>query len=425
MCQGAVRQCNLISRIDRQGAEQRCFRVANGAVEMPLGIIRDVTVTVGDLTTVMDATVCAAETTDILLGVKFLAQVDGVLRIHPPVLEMTNSHLQKCSVAVDYSGDSRLHQFDQYAFSCVDQSYHYLSTCSSNEAQLQYADDSDSRQVLSHYNYVMSATEYAGTADLARRTSRPRHQRDVSDWMFRPDLFRAIQAKFGPFTIDACCDSAGANAQLPEYWSAPPGGLLLTEGCLRQNWANKSVYCHPDFHQIDDVLRHYISCYKRAPAKTRALFILPDWPGTSWFDTMWHNPDFMLVSYYPAGSQLFSAPGLTPGGPRTAMGPTRWGIMVVLHQQRRPNIPLIPTPTSGFWPPVPLPTTPMPIVHPSHVDAAADFDRWRVEQLVATFPQESIAALILLRRRLCYSRRGPWLLRQGFSPYRHWQCASY
>jgi hypothetical protein len=160
MCQGAVRQCNLISRIDREGAKQRCFRVANGAVEMSLGIIRDVTVTVGDLTTVMDATVCAAATTDILLGVKFLAQVDEVLRILPPVLEMTNSQ-QKCSVAVDYSGHSRLHQFDQYAFSCVDRSDHYLSTCSSNEAQLLYAGDSDSRQILSHYNYVMSATEYA------------------------------------------------------------------------------------------------------------------------------------------------------------------------------------------------------------------------------------------------------------------------
>jgi YD repeat-containing protein len=75
MCQGAVRQCNLISRIDRQGAEHRYFWVANG-------IIRDVTVTVGDLTTIMDATVCATETTNILLGVKFLAQVDGVLWIH-------------------------------------------------------------------------------------------------------------------------------------------------------------------------------------------------------------------------------------------------------------------------------------------------------------------------------------------------------
>jgi hypothetical protein len=74
--------------------------------------------------------------------------------------------------------------------------------------------------------------------------------------------------------------------------------------------------------------------------------------------------------------------------------------MVVLHQQRRPNIPLIPTPASGFWPPVPLPTTPVPTapvptVHTSHVDAAADFDRWRVEQLAATIPQENIAALIL------------------------------
>jgi hypothetical protein len=44
MCQGAVRQCNLISRIDRQGAEQRCFRVANGGRCLFGGIIRDVTV---------------------------------------------------------------------------------------------------------------------------------------------------------------------------------------------------------------------------------------------------------------------------------------------------------------------------------------------------------------------------------------------
>jgi hypothetical protein len=68
---------------------------------------------------------------------------------------------------------------------------------------------------------------------------------------------------------------------------------------------------------------------------------------------------------------------------------------VVLHQQRRPNIPLIPTPALGFWPPVPLVTTFVPTVHPSHVDAAADFDRCRVKQLAATIPQESIAVLIL------------------------------
>jgi hypothetical protein len=80
---------------------------------------------------------------------------------------------------------------------------------------------------------------------------------------------------------------------------------------------------------------------------------------------MWHNPNFMLVAYYPAGSQLFFTPSLTSNDPRTAMRPTRWGVLVVLHQQRRPNIPLILTLSLGFWPPVPLPTTPVPTVTPA------------------------------------------------------------
>jgi len=221
----AVRQCNLISRIDRRGAEQKCFRVANGT---PLGMIRDVSISVGDLTTTVDVTVCAAETTDILLGVKFLAQVDGVLRMNPPLLEMTNSQLQRCSAAVDYSGDPRLHQF---AYSWYDENHeavpgpadHSLTVSSEDEAQLQYASDSEHRENHSHIDYVLSATQYAGSAGLARLMSLPRHQRDVSDWQLRPDMFRALQAKVGPFTVDACCDSEGANAQLPDYWFAPPG----------------------------------------------------------------------------------------------------------------------------------------------------------------------------------------------------------
>jgi hypothetical protein len=156
MCQGAVRQSNLISRIDHR-AKHRCFRVANGAMEMPLSIIEtSLSQSVTSPPSWMQPYVPRAETTYILLGVRFLAQVDGFLRIHPPVLEMTNKELQKESVAVDYSGDSRLHQFDQYAFSCVDQSHHYLSTCSNNEAQ--YAGDFDSQQGLAHYDYVLSAT---------------------------------------------------------------------------------------------------------------------------------------------------------------------------------------------------------------------------------------------------------------------------
>jgi len=196
--------------------------------------------------------------------------------------------------------------------------------------------------------------------------------------------------------VDACCDSEGANAQLPDFWFAPPGRLLLREGCLKEDWAHKSVYCNPDFHQISDILDHYLTCFQRAPNNTRAIFILPDWPGTRWFQEMWCNPDFMLVSYFPAGSHLFTAPGLHQREARRPMGPTRWGVMVVLHDQIRPNIPLIPTPASGFWPPVPPPTTPVAsLATPSQTAAAADYDNGRVQQLADTILQPSIADLIL------------------------------
>jgi len=294
--------------------EHRCFRVANGALETPLGIIRDVSVTVGDLTTSLDATVCAAETTDILLGVKFLAQVDGVLRINPPVLEMTNSQLQRCSAVVDYSGASRLHQFaytsedfqrplpeqnsqspseearsqadsseEEYSLGLEIYNSSFIMSSSEDDAQLQYSSDSESRLMRPHVDYVLGAMDYAATGSLACRSDKPYHQRDVSDWMFRPDLFRAIDAKFGPFNWDACADEYGHNAQLPNFWAADHGQLRLHTGCLANDWAGKAVWCNPDFYQIDEVLAHYKRCYQCSPSTTKALFILPDWPGTSWF----------------------------------------------------------------------------------------------------------------------------------------------
>jgi len=101
----------VTAKIAKVAFVQKCFRVANGTLETPLGMIRDVSISVGDLTTTVDVTVCAAETTDILVGVKFLGQVDGGLRMNPPLMEITNSQLQCCLAAVDYSGDPRLHQF--------------------------------------------------------------------------------------------------------------------------------------------------------------------------------------------------------------------------------------------------------------------------------------------------------------------------
>ena len=107
---GAVRQCGMLSLIDQSAGKDRTFKVANGEIDTPLGIIHGVQVKVGDVTVHLDAAVCRAETTDILLGAAFLFQVDGVIRFNPPQLEMTNSSLQKCTVPLDFTGHNSLHE---------------------------------------------------------------------------------------------------------------------------------------------------------------------------------------------------------------------------------------------------------------------------------------------------------------------------
>jgi len=72
----------------------------------------------------------------------------------------------------------------------------------------------------------------------------------------------------------ACADQHGRNAQLPTFWAAEPDITNRPSGCLRQDWTDKSVWCNPDFSQIDEVLARYLRCYAVSPGTTKALFIL-------------------------------------------------------------------------------------------------------------------------------------------------------
>eukprot|EP00884_Botryococcus_braunii_P022813 jgi/Botrbrau1/9215/Bobra.0028s0011.1 len=66
------------------------------------------------------------------------------------------------------------------------------------------------------------------------------HSYLTEDWMLEVNIFKEIEAQWGPFDIDACCDTQGYNSQLPLYWSSETD-------CLMQNWTHMSVYCNPPF----------------------------------------------------------------------------------------------------------------------------------------------------------------------------------
>ena len=61
------------------------------------------------------------------------------------------------------------------------------------------------------------------------------------------------------------------------------------------------------------------------------------------------------VGYYPAGTQLFTAPPVGNGMTRRLMAPTKWGVCMVMIGKGWGNGIRLPwTP----WPPVPVPTIP-------------------------------------------------------------------
>ena len=101
---GSVRNCQMIQGIDRDAGRNIRFRVANGQIEAPLGIIRSVPITLGPVTTYTDVTVCNADTDYILLGIRFLKQLNAELKFSPPVLTFTANNLQRMSLPIDFSG---------------------------------------------------------------------------------------------------------------------------------------------------------------------------------------------------------------------------------------------------------------------------------------------------------------------------------
>jgi len=93
---------------------------------------------------------------------------------------------------------------------------------------------------------------------------------DRQDWKVRKEVFERLQHQFGSFDVDACCDLGGRNRQVNAYWS----------NCLQEQWRGKHVWCNPPYSSshltIEAVLRKYVDEWRKDPAHTSAVFLLPD-----------------------------------------------------------------------------------------------------------------------------------------------------
>jgi len=105
-------------------------------------------------------------------------------------------------------------------------------------------------------------------------TSSPHYDNvvDRQDWKLIKQKFEEISDQYGPFDVDACCDTMGVNRQVPTYWT----------DCLKQQWRGRHVWCNPPYTKdsdfIEKILRHFLMAEWRADAeKTSAMFLLPDY----------------------------------------------------------------------------------------------------------------------------------------------------
>ena len=118
------------------------------------------------------------------------------------------------------------------------------------------------------------------TADWMSRVHNERADRlsryiDHADWRLHPDVFRAIDSKWGPFTIDRF--AGAANAQCKRFNSRYFDPAAEAVDAFRQDWSRDNNFVNPDFNDIDRVLAHARKC------RAQITLVFPEWPAKPWF----------------------------------------------------------------------------------------------------------------------------------------------
>ena len=145
-------------------------------------------------------------------------------------------------------------------------------------------------------------------------------RQDKDDWKMFSEVFERLDRRFGPFSVDACCDAFGANKQTLVCWT-------VRQDCTTQDWAGHTAWCNPPFSCILLILKHFLECKRRQNLGTSACFVIPVWPTADFYKFIVSRPSvFIPVDRFEAETNLFSAPEL--GGDRRFYGPTRWPVMV-------------------------------------------------------------------------------------------------
>jgi hypothetical protein len=349
--QSAARQLNLIDQIEPSRLRYSC---ADGKMSSPWGIIRKLPVGVEGLVIPIDVFVSGATSYDVLLGTDWLTQAHAEIsfakqemsfRIEPHILGRVPITVMPASKSTNRYCITRVPEFDfggpaehladpgVPVVPALPEVINIVNITSEEEEDpaagqhgVTSTNISDSTKEEHHGEYEIpmpteeSAARNAAINDEEEVTTSTEYPDLSEEWSLKEQCFNELDAIWGPFDIDACCDTNRLNAQLPQYWSP-------LQDCLQQNWTHKKVYCNSPFSRIDEILSHCLACAEASPHTTSAVLVLPWWPDAPWFSKVSQKLHIMRV--YPVGSEISIDTGHSPEALDRRACAIPWSFIVV------------------------------------------------------------------------------------------------
>ena len=144
-------------------------------------------------------------------------------------------------------------------------------------------------------------------------------------------MFNELNRRYGPYTVDACCDINGHNAHVSTRFYTKDRSFLNT---TPQDFDKDIIWMNPPYDDPAPFLEHYLKLKADNPSIGLTV-VLPRWKGRPWRALL---DRFKLIKQFPSRKQLFTKPK-QPGLPeRVAIGPTRWPVQV-WHDPPKPPPP--------------------------------------------------------------------------------------
>ena len=135
---------------------------------------------------------------------------------------------------------------------------------------------------------------------------------DIEDWQVHPSVFHLLQARCGPFTLDAFASNLSNKTKkfYSKYWCKDTSGV----NAFSYDWGKENLWLVPPPRLISQVLFHARKC------KAVGILVVPKWQSAAFWPLIWDGKNWLagitlLLEYVkptnffqrgPFGNNVFS-----------------------------------------------------------------------------------------------------------------------